>query len=178
MTDGGSEVKKSAHTIRIELIDEPGQLHEALKPIVANEGNLLSIYHERGKKSPRGRIPVEVDFEATSRQYESIIMSFHRSGFSVIETGREQYSEEFLVLLSGRVIETDITDTIERIRQQQEMTVVDVSLTPNQEEAERSAVRLQLATQEGEIERSLLAIRELADEKGLRLIEPLTGALG
>ncbi|RQG93626.1 amino acid-binding protein [Natrarchaeobius chitinivorans] len=165
---------KSAHTIRLELVDEPGSLLEALKPIVANEGNLLSIYHERGKKSPRGRVPVEVDFEATDRQYNSIIMAFRRSGFTVVETGKSQYSEEFIVLLAGDVIETDVTDTIERVRDGSNVSVIDVSLTPGQSEDEISGARFRLATQEGKMSETLEMLREITEEKGLKLIEPLT----
>ncbi|MFY4816535.1 amino acid-binding protein, partial [Haloarcula sp. AONF1] len=56
--DGGhAAAAPSTHTVRLELVDEPGQLLAALHPIADNGGNLLSIYHERGNKTPRGRIP-------------------------------------------------------------------------------------------------------------------------
>jgi ACT domain-containing protein len=53
-TDGGVR----AYTVRLELVDEPGELLRALEPISANGGNLLSIHHERGNITPRGHIPV------------------------------------------------------------------------------------------------------------------------
>lgn len=51
--DGGhASATPSTHTVRLELVDEPGQLLAALHPIADNGGNLLSIYHERGNKTP------------------------------------------------------------------------------------------------------------------------------
>ena len=63
MSDAAGEVR--AHTVRLELVDEPGELLRALEPVAENGGNLLSIFHERGNVTPRGHIPVEVDLEAT-----------------------------------------------------------------------------------------------------------------
>jgi len=61
--DGGhASATPSTHTVRLELVDEPGQLLAALHPIADNGGNLLSIYHERGTRPPpwsdpgRGRL--------------------------------------------------------------------------------------------------------------------------
>lgn len=42
----------SAYTVRLELVDEPGELLRALEPIADNGGNLLSIFHERGSLTP------------------------------------------------------------------------------------------------------------------------------
>ena len=53
--DGGG--RDRTYTIRLELVDEPGELLRALEPIAARGGNLLSIFHERGSLTPRGRIP-------------------------------------------------------------------------------------------------------------------------
>lgn len=51
------------HTGRLELVDEAGELLRASDPIADNGGNSLSIFHRRGDITPRGNIPVEVDFE-------------------------------------------------------------------------------------------------------------------
>jgi len=45
-----------AYTIRLELVDEPGELLRALDPIAEKGGNLLSIFHERWNVTPRGHI--------------------------------------------------------------------------------------------------------------------------
>ena len=40
MADAESDVQ--AYTLRLELVDEPGELLRSLRPIAANGGNLLS----------------------------------------------------------------------------------------------------------------------------------------
>ena len=73
-----------AYTVRLELVDEPGELLRALEPIADNGGNLLSIFHERGNVTPRGHIPVEVDLEATPDRFDDIVEA-HR----YVDTGHK-----------------------------------------------------------------------------------------
>ncbi|MFD1525915.1 amino acid-binding protein, partial [Halolamina salina] len=44
----------TTHTLRLELDDEPGELAAALEPIAEHGGNLLSVFHERGSRTPGG----------------------------------------------------------------------------------------------------------------------------
>jgi len=52
-----SEANTRSYTVRLELVDEPGELLRALEPIADNGGNLLSIFHERGKRHTAGTHP-------------------------------------------------------------------------------------------------------------------------
>ncbi|WP_123619920.1 amino acid-binding protein [Halorubrum sp. CSM-61] len=174
--DGGrASATPSTHTVRLELADEPGQLLAALHPIADNGGNLLSIYHERGNKTPRGRIPVEVDFEATPERFEGIVEALRTEGVNVMQAGTERYAEEVTILLFGHLIDTDLSDTLSRIEACESASVADVSLAAPQGTEEASSARLRLEARAGETEAAVAAVRELADEKDLRLVEPLTG---
>ncbi|WP_144927032.1 amino acid-binding protein [Halorubrum salsamenti] len=174
--DGGhASATPSTHTVRLELVDEPGQLLAALHPIADNGGNLLSIYHERGNKTPRGRIPVEVDFEATQEHFEGIVESLRTEGVNVMQAGTERYAEEVTLLLFGHLIDTDLSDTLSRIEACESASVADVSLAAPQGTEQSSSARLRLEARAGETEAALTAVRELADQKELRLVEPLTG---
>ena len=90
MSDSTDEVR--SYTVRLELVDEPGALLNALEPIASNGGNLLSIFHERGNLTPRGHIPVEVDLEATPERFEGIVEALRAAGINVIQAGAERYS--------------------------------------------------------------------------------------
>ncbi|WP_144799979.1 amino acid-binding protein [Halorubrum depositum] len=174
--DGGhASATPSTHTVRLELVDEPGQLLAALRPIADNGGNLLSIYHERGNKTPRGRIPVEVDFEATQERFEGIVEALRSEGVNVMQAGTERYAEEVTLLLFGHLIDTDLSDTLSRIEACASASVADVSLAAPQGTEDVSSARLRLEARAGETEAALAAVRELAEEKELRLVEPLTG---
>ncbi|MFC6771629.1 amino acid-binding protein, partial [Halorubrum pallidum] len=149
--DGGrAATTSSTHTVRLELVDEPGQLLSALHPIADNGGNLLSIYHERGNKTPRGRIPVEVDFEASHERFKEIVDALRGEGVNVMQAGTERYAEEVTLLLFGHLIDTDLSDTLSRIEACESASVADVSLAAPQGTEESSSARLRVEARAGE----------------------------
>lgn len=173
-SDGGEELQ--THTIRLELIDEPGQLLNALKPIADNGGNLLSIFHERGNVTPRGRIPVEVDLECPPGQFDRIVEALQENGINVMQAGPEHYGEEATLLLIGHLIETDLSDTLGRIEECANASVQDISIAAGDDESEVSSARLRLATRTGKTRDAIRTVRTIAEEKGFRVVEPQEGA--
>ena len=171
--DGHAEPQP--HTIRLELADEPGELLAALEPISANGGNLLSIFHERGNVTPRGRIPVEVDVEATPDRFEAIVAALRDAGVNVVKAGSEQYAEELVVLLVGDIVGSDLSDTLRRIEAFPSASVADVSVNAPAGRGESTSARLRLATRAGSSADTLETVRELAAGKELHVIEPLAG---
>ena len=167
--DGG---QTGAYTIRLELADEPGELLNALSPIADNGGNLLSIFHERGNITPRGRIPVEVDLECHPEQFETIVDALREAGMNVVQAVREEYGEELTVLLVGHVIDTDLSDTLERIQSTADASVTDLALSAPEGTEDVSSARLRIATSADRTEDALAAVREIAEEKELHVIEP------
>lgn len=172
-----SDATTQAYTVRLELVDEPGELLRALEPIAENGGNLLSIFHERGNVTPRGHIPVEVDLEATPERFETIVDALRDAGVNVIQAGQERYSEELTVVLVGHLVETDLSDTLSQLRAENG-AVSDISLSAPEGADGVSSARLRLKTDQGAVEETLDAVRSVADEKDLRVIEPLAAGGG
>jgi ACT domain-containing protein len=172
MSDSTDEVR--AYTVRLELVDEPGELLRALRPIADNGGNLLSIFHERGNVTPRGHIPVEVDLEATPERFDGIVDALREAGINVIQAGAQRYGETLTVVLSGHIVDTDLSDTLSRIQQETDATVTDLSLSAPEGTDDISSARLRLAAEEGETGATMGTLRTIAAEKDLRVIEPLT----
>ncbi|MCU4719486.1 amino acid-binding protein [Halapricum hydrolyticum] len=172
-----SETRTQSYTVRLELVDEPGELLRTLEPIADNGGNLLSIFHERGNVTPRGHIPVEVDLEATPERFETIVEALHDAGVNVVQAGQERYSEELTVVLVGHLVDTDLSDTLSRLRAENG-AVSDVSLSAPEGTEGESSARLRLKTDRGAVEETLDAVRTVADEKDLRVIEPLAAGGG
>ena len=168
--DGGG--RGQAYTVRLELDDEPGELLSALEPIAANGGNLLSIFHERGSITPRGRIPVEVALEATPEGFETIVAALRGAGVAVIQAGSERYGEVLTVLLIGPLVDTDLSDTLSCLERRADASVTDVSLSAPDGTDGTSTARIRLAT--AEVDRALSVVHDAASEKGLDVIEPLT----
>jgi len=171
MSDSTDEVR--SYTVRLELVDEPGALLHALEPIANNGGNLLSIFHERGNLTPRGHIPVEVDLEATPERFEGIVEALREAGINVIQAGAERYSEATTVVLSGHLINTDLSDTVSRIQAATNATVTDLSLSAPEGTEDASSARIRLATEQDAAQGVIDTVREVAGEKDLRVIEPL-----
>lgn len=171
--DGGHD-RPQAHTIRLELADEPGQLLDALQPIAEQGGNLLSIFHERGHITPRGRIPVEVDLECPPSRFEGILETLRSEGINVVEADAEQYGEHLTVLLVGDLVGTDLSDTVARIESEPTAAVEDLSLSAPDGPTAQASARLRLAARTGKADRVLGLVRSLAGEKGLHVVEPLT----
>lgn len=166
---------RQAHTVRLELVDEPGELLAALQPIAENGGNLLSVFHERGHVTPRGHIPVEVDLECTAGQFDTIVEALRENGVNVTQAGAEAYGEEVTVIIAGHLVDTDLSDTLSRLESEAEASVTDFSLSSEEGTSERSSARVRLAVESGSVERTLEAVRSIADEKGLRVVAPFAG---
>ena len=169
-----SEADTRSYTVRLELVDEPGELLRTLEPIANNGGNLLSIFHERGNLTPRGHIPVEVDLEATEKQFDVIVDALREAGVNVIQAGAERYSEELTVVLVGHLVETDLSDTLRRFTECGGVSVGDVSLSAPAGTEGPSSARLRLVATEGQSSDALETVRAVAEEKDLDVIEPLT----
>ena len=174
MSDTGGEVQ--TYTVRLELVDEPGELLGALEPIAEAGGNLLSIYHERGNLTPRGRIPVEVDVSCAPARFETIVESLRETGVNVIQAGSERYDEELVVVLVGHLVDTDLSDTLRQVESCADASLTDLSLSAPRGSDETSSARLRLKTRSGTNGKALEKLREIAADKELQVVEPLTEA--
>ena len=173
-TDGGV----LPYTVRLELVDEPGELLRALQPIAENGGNLLGIHHERGNITPRGRIPVEVDLECPPSLFDDVVDGLREAGINVIQAGADQYGEEVSIVLVGHLVDTDLSDTFSRIEGEPGVTIVDFSLAAPEGVEDVSSARVRLAFDSGRAEHALEVVRTIAMEKDFCVIEPLLGGEG
>ena len=173
MSDAQTDIR--AYTLRLELVDEPGELLRSLRPIAEHGGNLLSIFHERGNVTPRGRIPVEVDVEATPDRFEAIVEALREGGVNVVQAGAEHYAEEVVVLLVGHLVDSDLSDTLRRIEKSPATSIADFSLNAPEGRSEKSSARLRMATRAGATDEALSIVHDIAAEKDLHVVEPLTG---
>jgi ACT domain-containing protein len=167
-----------SYTVRLELVDEPGELLRALEPISEHGGNLLSIFHERGSMTPRGHIPVEVDVECPPERFDAIVDALRDAGVNVIRAGAEAYDDSVTVLLTGSLIQADLSGTLSRIEADADATVTDVSLSAPEGTQNGASARLRLAADAEHHEAVLDVVRDVADGKDLQVIEPLIDGRG
>lgn len=172
MSDGSSPDSRS-HTLRLELEDVPGELVAALSPIADHGGNLLSVFHERGNRTPRGRIPVEVDLACSPDQFETIVAALRDRGVSVVQADEERYGETTTVLLTGQFGETDLSDTLRCIESRAAAAVEDMTLATDSGFDRPACARLSIGARDGDREAVLATVHRVAADRGLQVVEPL-----
>ena len=173
MTMADVSETRRAYTVRLELVDEPGELLRALRPIAENGGNLLSVFHERGNLTPRGNIPVEVDIECVPSRFDDVVAGLRDAGVTVTRAGAEQYAEQVSVLLVGHLVDTDLSDTLSSLEECNGASVTDFSLDAPEGTTEPSSARVHLAVDPELVDDALATVREVASRKEFMVVEPL-----
>lgn len=168
-TDGGA----TTHTLRLELDDEPGELAGALDPIARNGGNLLSVFHKRGNLTPGGRIPVEVDLECPAGRFDAIVEALRERGVSVVSADEEHYGEALRVVLTGDVVDTNLSETLRDIEAGNVVTIKEMQLSAVNGTDAASSALFRLGAPANGCEAALERLREVAEKNDLVLVEPL-----
>lgn len=161
------------HTLRLELDDVPGELVAALAPIADHGGNLLSVFHARGDRTPRGRIPVEVDLSCSPVEFEQIVDALRDREVAVVQADEQRYGETTTVLLTGCFGETDLSETLRDIEADAAAAVEDLTLAADSGFDGPACARLSLGARDGDRDSVLQTVRRVAAERGLNVVEPL-----
>lgn len=157
-------------TLIVELEDKPGQLLKVLEPIARNGGNIVGIFHQRGKKTPLNRIPVEISFRAESKKAEKIIEELQKEVL-VRRFGKLRTSVISLLLI-GHVIHTDLSDTIKRV-DNSDAECVELNVTMPELNEPSTAMITITAKSEEALEKALERVKEICREKKIMVIEPI-----
>lgn len=157
-------------TVIVELEDKPGQLLKVLEPIAKNGGNVVGIFHQRGKKTPLNRIPVEISFRADSKKAEKIIEELQKE--LVVRKFGKIRTAVISLLLIGHVIHTDLSDTIKRV-DNSDAECVELNVTMPELNEPSTAMITITAKSEEALERALERVKEICGEKKIIVIEPV-----
>jgi ACT domain-containing protein len=157
----------------LELQDVPGQLIMALQPLKDNKANIISVVHNRDRKTPTGMIPVRVVVEMDGSKIEIVKVQLKETGVSVVRAGEDRLIEKVPVVLVGHILHSDLGDTIDRIDSTGFAEVVDLDLImPGIEEPSTAYLKIR-ATGKDEIQKALAVLRAVGAEKKLLVIEPI-----
>jgi ACT domain-containing protein len=72
-------------------------------------------------------------------------------------------------------VAADLSDALGQLEDCASASVVDFTLTDEPGQDDRASARLRLAVASGSADDALAAVRDLADEKDLHVVEPLVG---
>lgn len=90
----------------------------------------------------------------------------------MIQAGEERYSEALTVLLVGHLVDSDLSNTLERLESAPNATLLDCALSTPHDNEDVSSARIRLAVERDAVNAVLAAVRVIADEKDFRVIEP------
>ncbi|MBU4481106.1 amino acid-binding protein [Patescibacteria group bacterium] len=160
-------------SLDIELKDIPGQLILALKPISDFGGNIKTVLHQRDKKTPSGRIPVQIVFEIEESKLARLVERLKEGDVNVARVGKERLKESMVVLLIGHIVHTDIGDTINSVDSTGFAEVVELSLSMPGIEKKSSALFTLSAIAKEELKKALDILKEIAKKKGILVISSI-----
>jgi ACT domain-containing protein len=157
----------------IELKDIPGQLVLALKPVSDFGGNILSVLHQRDKKTPSGRIPVQLALEIEERRLDRLVEGLKERGVNVVRIGKERLKESMVVLLIGHIVHSDIRKMIDSIDSTGFAEVVELSLSmPGVDKKSSASVTLSAIGTE-ELKEALNILERTVNKKGIMVISSI-----
>ncbi|AEA47586.1 ACT domain-containing protein [Archaeoglobus veneficus] len=160
-------------SIVVELKDQPGQLLKVIEPISKLGGNILSIIHQRDKRTPLGRIPVEVSLQIDEKKVEELIESIKGHGIIVRSYNEVRLLATTSILLVGHIIHTDLGDTINSIDKTGYAEVVEMHISmPHLNEPSTAMVTIS-ATGKEKLREAINLLREVCNKKNILMIEPL-----
>jgi ACT domain-containing protein len=157
----------------IELEDIPGQLVHALEPLSDFGGNIVSVLHQRDKKTPSGRIPVQLVVEIEEKRLDKLVEWLKGRGMNVVRIGKERLKESMVVLLIGHIVHSDIRETIDSIDSTGFAEVVKLSLSmPGVDKKSSASVKLS-AIGKDELNEALAILEEATDKKDIMVISSI-----
>ncbi len=160
-------------TLIVELEDKPGQLIKVLEPISKMGGNIVGIVHQRGKRTPLNRVPVEISLKIESRKLDKLLESIRERGIIVRSFNEVRLTATTSVLLIGHIIHTDISDTITKIDVDGEAECIEMHVSMPEIAGPSTAVLTISASGYGKLEEALEKLREICRRKGLIMVEPI-----
>ena len=157
----------------IELEDIPGQLVHALEPVSDFGGNIVSVLHQRDKKTPSGRVPVQLVVEIEENRLDKLVDWLKGKGMNVVRIGKERLKESMVVLLIGHIVHSDMRETIDSIDSTGFAEVVKLSLSmPGVDKKSSASVTLS-AIGEDELNEALAILEEATNKKDIMVISSI-----
>lgn len=157
----------------IELEDIPGQLVHALEPVSDFGGNILSVLHQRDKKTPSGRVPVQLVVEIEEKRLDKLVDWLKGKGMNVVRIGKERLKESMVVLLIGHIVHSDMRETIDSIDRTGFAEVVKLSLSMPGVDKKSSASLTLSAIGEDELNEALAILEEATNKKDIMVISAI-----
>jgi ACT domain-containing protein len=156
----------------LELIDVPGQLLDALKPIGNLGANIVAIIHQRDVKTERGTIPVQITIEGDKQTLDRVMKSIEESDIQLISVDGVLRKEQIITILVGNIVGEDVQNTLAHLNSLEGLRVADLDLKMS-DSPENSATKIILEADYGQKKNVLKKIKEIGNQKGFLVINEI-----
>ncbi|MGZ4857438.1 MAG: amino acid-binding protein [Methanobacteriaceae archaeon] len=156
----------------LELIDVPGQLLDALKPIGNLGANIVAIIHQRDVKTERGTIPVQITIEGDKQTLDRVMKSIEESDIQLISVDGVLRKEQIITILVGNIVGEDVQNTLAHLNSLEGVRVADLDLKMS-DSPENSATKIILEADYGQKKNVLKKIKEIGNQKGFLVINEI-----
>jgi len=126
--------------------------------------------HHRDKKTPSGRIPLQLVLEIEDRNLSVLVERLKERGVNVVRIGEERLMDSMVVLLIGHIVHSDIRETIDSIDSTGFAEVVELSLSMPGVDLKSSASVTISAVGTEELKDALAILEAAAEKKGIMVI--------
>ncbi len=153
--------------IEVELRDSPGELVRILEAVAAEQGNVVTIVHDRAHVV-RGRVPVRIQIQVEPGRLAGIGKRLEEQGITVRGIELERDHGKQVVIIVGHVFRTDIKDTMDIVREPGTLIRwVDSRLT---DERSVSTVKFVLQGSPEQLKASRELLAQVCERKDLLLV--------
>ncbi len=156
----------------VELEDKPGQLLKTLEPISKLGGNIVGIIHQRGKKTPLNRIPVEITVKMDAKKILELKQKFESEGIILRSIDEISLIHSTTILLIGHVIHTDMSDTVMKI-DSNDAECVEIIMSMPKQNSPSTALLTIAARSEEALREAVERLKKVCNLKGIEFIEPV-----
>jgi ACT domain-containing protein len=153
----------------LELLDVPGQLLDALKPMGQLGANIVAVIHQRDVKTERGTIPVQITIEGDKPTLDRVMEYIEKHGIQLIAVDDVLRKEQIITILVGNIVGEDVQDTLARLNQLEGVKVADLDLKMS-DPPENSATKIVIEADYGQKRNILKKIKEIGNQKGFLVI--------
>ncbi|GAB4316227.1 MAG: allosteric regulator of homoserine dehydrogenase [Methanobacteriaceae archaeon] len=156
----------------LELLDVPGQLLDVMEPISAAGANIVTIIHQRDVKTEKGMVSVQVTIEGDNDTLDAVLNLLRERDVNIVEIDGVIQKEKIRTILIGKIVESDIKDTIERLNNLKGVLVADLDLKMA-EHPKESAAKIIVEADFGMKRDVMNKIKEIGELKNFLVINEI-----
>lgn len=153
----------------LELLDVPGQLTDALKPIGRIGANIVTVIHQRDVKTERGTVPVQITIEGDKDTLDKVIKALEEQNIQIMEIDSVLRKETIRTILIGNIVDKDVKSVLNKLNSLEKVKVVDFNLKMS-DDPEKSASKIIIEADYGKKGEVMKKIKEIGTSKGFLVI--------